>query len=555
MLKNTLLIFLFLPAFSGFSQDRSIILGRPTDTTMTASVLFNQVQDFYLEYGTQSGVYPFTTPTITSVANQPEEVVMRNLTGNTRYYYRLRYRTGNTGPFAATPQYNFMTQRAPGTTFRFNLEADEHLYDKKGIPNMYKITLANQAKDSADFLMSLGDIFGDDHTPNTTTSQDMNDLHKDYLQYLKEVCHSVPFYVCLGNHEGENGFYLQQNNGQNIAVYGTQWRKYYYPNPYPNGFYTGNTANEPYGIGQPENYFAWTWGDALFVVLDVYRDCSINAKPLNWDWTLGFTQYTWLKNTLQNSNAKFKFVFAHHTRGQGRGGVVTAKGCEWGGYSGSAGTNYQFDTYRPGWGQPIHQLMVANDVNIFFQGHDHLYAKESLDSLVYQEVPMPSDSTYEIGYLANADAYTDVTLRGTGHIRVTVTPTCATVDFVRAYLPADTLLPDSVGIIHKNGEIAYSYTVGPCTTTATSKLTTEKSLVVYPNPATDQLNFRLKRPFVQNTGFELMDTFGRVVRKTSLLPGETEGSFRLNGISPGTYALRWPDESDSSVKMKMVVVR
>jgi hypothetical protein len=554
MLKNLLVSFFILLSLKGFSQEKSIILGRPTDTTMTASILFDQVQQFYLEYGTQSGVFPFTTPTVTSVANVPDEVVIRNLSGNTRYYYRLRYRTGNTGPFAATPQYNFMTQRAPGSTFRFNLEADEHLYDKKGIRNMYKVCLANQAKDSADFMMSLGDIFGDDHTPDLTTSADMDALHKDYLQYLKEVCHSVPFYVCLGNHEGENGFYLQQNNGQNIAVYGTQWRKYYYPNPYPNGFYTGNTTNEPFGIGMPENYFAWTWGDALFVVLDVYRDCSINAKPQNWDWTLGFTQYTWLKNTLQNSNAKFKFVFAHHTRGQGRGGIITAKGCEWGGYSGNAGTNYQFDTYRPGWGLPIHQLMVANDVNIFFQGHDHLYAKEVLDSLVYQEVPMPSDSTYEIGWLANADAYTDVKLPGTGHIRVTVTPTCATVDFVRAWLPADTLLPDSNGVVHHNGEIAYSYTVGPCTNTATSKLTGENFLNIYPNPARDMLNIRSKRPFGKATTLDLYDPFGRPVRRMDVSAGESTGSLSLQGLAPGTYALRWLDEKDG-LRVKMVVVQ
>ena len=549
-IKNILLFFCFCLPFMSSAQDKSIILGRPTDTTMTASVLFNQVVEYYLEYGTQSGNYSNTTANMTSVANQPEELVIRNLTGNTKYFYRMRYRSGSAGPFAATPQYTFHTQRAPGSTFRFNLEADEHLYDKKGIRNMYKVTLANQAKDSADFLMSLGDIFGDDHTPDATTSADMNDLHKDYIQYLKEVCHSVPFYVCLGNHEGENGFYLAQNSGQNIAVYGTQWRKYYYPNPYPNGFYTGNTTNEPYGIGMPENYYAWTWGDALFVVLDVYRDCSVNDKPVNWDWTLGFTQYTWLKNTLQNSNAKFKFVFAHHTRGQGRGGVVTAKGCEWGGYSGNAGTNYQFDTYRPGWGQPIHQLMVANDVNIFFQGHDHLYAKEVLDSLVYQEVPMPADSTYEIGMLANADAYTDVKIGGTGHIRVTVSPTCTTVDFVRAWLPADT-----VGGQHVNGEVAYSYTVGPCSTTAvTDKITGENSVSAYPNPASDELFFQSKRPFTKESSFELIDPYGRPVRATAVQAGGNQGKIGLSGLGSGVYALRWMDEKNV-LKVKMVVVK
>ena len=65
-------------------------------------------------------------------------------------------------------------------------------------------------------------------------------------------------------------------------------------------------GNEAYGIGSPENYYAWTWGDALFVVLDVYRYQNINSdKPQNWDWSLGLKQYTWLRNTLENSTAKY----------------------------------------------------------------------------------------------------------------------------------------------------------------------------------------------------------------------------------------------------------
>lgn len=198
--------------------------------------------------------------------------------------------------------------------------------------------------------------------------------------------------------------------------------------------------------------------------------------------------------------------------------------------------------------------MVANDVNIFFQGHDHLYAKEMLDSLVYQEVPMPSDSSYEIGYLANADAYTDVTLRGTGHIRVSVTPSCATVDFVRAYLPADTLLPDSAGIIHKNGEIAYSYTAGPCNQTATTKLTGENSLTTFPNPAREILNLRSKRPFIKATLMELFDPYGRPVRQAEIPAGESLGIIPLQGLAPGAYALRWPDDR-GGLKVKMVVVQ
>ena len=64
---------------------------------------------------------------------------------------------------------------------------------------------------------------------------------------------------------------------------------------------------------------------------------------------------------------------------------------EWGGRN-SDGV-WEFDERRPDWELPIHQLMVENGVTIFFQGHDHLYARQELDSLIYQEVPNPGDPT------------------------------------------------------------------------------------------------------------------------------------------------------------------
>lgn len=262
-------------------------------------------------------------------------------------------------------------------------------------------------------MLSLGDIFGDDHNPTTITSAELKDLHSYYRPYLGNICNSIPFYVCLGNHEGENNYYLAKTPPNNLAINGTLWRKYYYPNPFPNRFYTGNKIVEPFGIGNPENYYAWNWGDALFIVLDVYRNqCDSSDKPQGWDWTLGDTQYNWLKSTLENSTAKYKFAFAHHIRGQGRGGITNAKLYEWGGYE-QNGTSYTFNTKRPGWAKPIHQLFKDNGLTAFFQGHDHVYAHEMLDGIAYQAVPMPSDSTYMIGKLANADAYLSDTLEGT----------------------------------------------------------------------------------------------------------------------------------------------
>ena len=473
---------------SAHAQQKSIILGRPTDTSITASILFDQNVYYYIEYGTVSGVYPLVTTTYTNVSNTPDEIDLVNLVANTKYYYRMVYKLLGSANFNTTPEYSFNTQRSPGNAFTFTIESDEHLYDKKGIREMYQVTLANEAADKPDFMLSLGDIFGDDHTPTTTTSADMDALHKDYRQYLGATCHSVPFFVCLGNHEGENDYYLNQNPPFNIGVWGTQWRKFYYPNPYPNNFYTGNTTSENYGINTPENYYSWTWGDALFVVLDVYRTeispgatPADPAKPQNWDWTLGRTQYNWMRSVLENSTAKHKFVFAHHTRGQGRGGIATATQFEWGGIDGN---QYKFDQYRPGWGKPIHQVFVDTKVDIFFQGHDHLFAKEELNGVVYQEVPMPSDITYTIGYTANAGAYPNGNaMNGTGHIRVNVSPSCVKVDYVKAYMPSDATLS------HPNGEVAFTYTTGNCAL-GVNDPKPEEFLKIFPNPANTKLNIQ-----------------------------------------------------------------
>lgn len=501
-----LLSFLFLTTIC-LSQEKSIILGRPTDSSITASILFDQEVNYYLEYGTQTGVYTATTPIFSNVTNVPDEVDINGLIPNTKYYYRMQFKLASATSFTATPQYSFHTQRAMGSSFVFTVEADEHLYDIKGNRAMYQVTLANELAENPDFMLSLGDIFGDDHTPTTTTSADMNALHKDYRQYLGQLCHSIPFYVCLGNHEGENDYYMNQNPPNNIGIWGTQWRKYYYPNPFPNSFYSGNTTTENYGIDTPENYYAWTWGDALFVVLDVYRTeifpgatPADGSKPLNWDWTLGYTQYLWMRNVLENSTATHKFVFAHHSRGQGRGGIVWAPGFEWGGMQGN---QYKFDQYRPGWGKPIHQVFVDTGVDIFFQGHDHLYAKEQLNGVVYQEVPMPSDITYTIGYTANATAYTDVTLDGTGHLRVDVSPTCVTVDYVKSFIPGTTGADG-----HTNGEIGYSYTLGSCALNTNASTTPSSKIIAYPNPSNNRLYLQFEDNSM-NHRFELVTTLGQ----------------------------------------------
>jgi hypothetical protein len=540
----SMMIWVLIIPFLSFSQQMTEILGRPTNTSITMNILFDSQVEVYFEYGTVKGTYPKATTVIKSVLNEPVETSITGLLAGTRYYYRTRYRKIGETTYLASAEHTFITQRKAGSSFRFTMEADIHIYDKKGNGPVWTTTLQNQLKDTADFMIDLGDTFGDDHNATTITSKEVQQLQLNCRAYFGKVCHSLPLYFCIGNHEGEFGYYLLQTPPNNLATYETLWRKKYYPNPYPDGFYTGNTTEEGNGIGKPENYYAWEWGDALFIVLDAYRYPTANEKPEQWDWTLGKQQYDWFKQTLENNKSKFKFVFAHHLLGQGRGGVNLAKNFEWGGYN-TKGT-WEFDKYRPGWALPIHQLMKANKVDVFFQGHDHLYAREELDGIVYQEVPMPSDSSYEIGMLANADAYTGKIINGSGHLRVTVTPDMATVDYVSSKLPKD----ETATL--KNGAVVYSYSIKKSTVTSISnenQLSTSlntQNWSVFPNPAGDEINISFNQEVDKELLIQIINIEGKVVKQIERIGISNAGNIintKLydnsgNKLNSGIYLVR-----------------
>jgi hypothetical protein len=120
-----------------------------------------------------------------------------------------------------------------------------------------------------------------------------------------------------------------------------------------------------------------------------------------------------------------------------RGGIEAAPYFEWGGRNadGTAG----FENRRPGWSMPIHQLLVQHGVTAVFHGHDHLYARQELDGIVYQAVPQPSAKNSSSGASLAADYhYASGTIRSSsGHLRVGVAPDRVTVQYVRAWLPKD----------------------------------------------------------------------------------------------------------------------
>ena len=447
------------------------LLGRPTDNSVTLNAYALLPMEAYVEYGTAPGQYVAQTPAVVYAARTPIEPVIGGLSPDTRYYYRLRYRQPGLGAFLAGEQGTFHTQRAPTSTFRFAVQSDSHLYwyireNDEQSKELYRISLLNALAGAPDFLISLGDTFyaASFRGRDILDYEDAVKRHLDQRPYLDMVCHSAPFFFAIGNHDGEVGWALN-GTANCMPVWATMARKLLYPLPVNGAFYSGNQQYDPL-VGYRENYYAWQWGNALFVVLDPFWNTIARPHDLrespgtndNWDWTLGQTQYDWLSETLASSTATFKFVFAHHVAGgvntYARGGIEAASHAlggtgsfEWGGESLSG--VYEFDAHRPGWGVPVHQLMAENDVTVFFHGHDHVFVKQELDGVVYQECPMPSDIDYDDGLYVNGGYVYGDKVNNSGNLRVTVGPTTVTVDYIRAYLPGD----------GPNGDIAYSYTI------------------------------------------------------------------------------------------------
>jgi phosphodiesterase/alkaline phosphatase D-like protein len=410
------------------AQNISILLGKPTQDAITLNVLTAEDGEISVAYSITSAKYNRQSSTTLVKKGVPQEITLTGLLAGTRYFYRLNFKPATLSKWQSTPEHTFQTARVPNSSFTFAIEADPHL-DEQTDPLLYRQTLKNVLADKPDFLIDLGDTFMSDKLP-AKSYETIKDRHLLLRQYFDIVGADVPLFLALGNHEGESGWELK-NGENNLAVWATNLRKQYYPNPVPNSFYSGNSSEEKY-VGLREDYYTFSWGDAQFIVLDPYWYTT--AKPNNngWKWTLGKAQYDWLQQVLVNSRAKYKFVFIHQLVGgdnQGRGGVELANLYEWGGYNPDG--SYGFDKERPGWGKPVHRLLVENGVNVVFKGHDHFYARQELDGVIYQTLPQPGhegdkiDTAQQYGYING-----QIT-GGSGYLRVNVSISEVTIQFVK----------------------------------------------------------------------------------------------------------------------------
>jgi hypothetical protein len=468
------------------------LLGKPEDTNVTINIVPATTIEYHYQYGTVSGTYTDQTANVTATGGQPHEVVISGLTPNTRYYYRMQYHAPGDAmdDWVNRTEHSFWTQRSTGSSFSFSVTSDSHA----SFNTAHQNAMTNINTEHPDFNIDLGDTFYPDGTTSQTAVNTKYLAYRDPL-YLGAIGPSVPIFLASGNHEDEEGWNLD-DTPFSIAVGSTISRKLYFPTPIQDGFYTGNTDilaainGTTYGDQYREDYYAWTWGDALFVVIDEFQ-YTMNLPYASgaagegtddtqtgdqWNWTLGAQQFQWFKQTIENSNAKYKFVFSHQMLGgipnltvagvgpgYVRGGAGAAAYFEWGGKNGDGTDGFAAHRNPADFGStPIHQLMVANGVSAYFHGHDHQYVYETMDDIVYQEVPSPSMSGSGFSGIYTEGSHTTFTtvkmLPSPGHLLVSVNPTQATVDYVSSSTTS--------------GTVNYSYTIAPHSGGVTHVLTT-----------------------------------------------------------------------------------
>jgi hypothetical protein len=460
------------------------LLGKPTNNSIAINIVVNQAIKIYYEYGTTSGSYTDQTGIFTTTANVPMEVVITGLNKNTRYYYRLRYSTDDGSTWTSRTEHSFWTQRSKGSSYKFTITSDSHAQ----FNSAHQTAMTNILADQPDFDLDLGDTFC---TDGTTSQTQVNNKYLAYREplYMDRIGHSIPIFLSSGNHENEEGWNFD-DTPFSIALGSVQARKWYFPTPIPDGFYTGNSdplsaINETiYGDEYREDYYAWEWGDALFVVIDPFQyTMNLPYTPVagegnddavtgdQWSWTLGVQQFNWFKQTIQNSNAKYKFVFSHQmvggiprtVPGSGpgyvRGGAEAAGYFEWGGKNGDGSDGFISHRNSADFGtKPIHQLMLENGVSAYFHGHDHQFVYEKRDGIVYQEVPSPSLSGSGFGGIYTVGNYSDyqtIAIQpNSGHLRITIDPAQATVEYVRS---------------NQSG-VTYTYTIQPSLIAVNTKI-------------------------------------------------------------------------------------
>ncbi len=343
----------------------------------------------------------------------------------TAYRYRVVERVPDATD-AVLYQGSVTTRRNPGDSFVFCMLADTHVFvHDPGITGDIVNRVARQIENEApDLVIHLGDMLDYHYFGFNQPPPDPGWVRIGYLAYrvlAGDLPGRVTHYAVIGNWDGENGDFTPEEIERSRSQ-----RLLYLPGPTQGTYAEGGS---PSG-----DYFAFTWGDALFVVLNVmsytpqghYLSGDTGAAD---DWTLGEEQLFWLEQTLKNSGSRWKLLFIHHVVGGKAGDAANSAYGRGGGQAALVGEQ-----------AVVHGLMQQYGVQALFYGHDHVFFDMVVDGIHYS-LPGSAGAPWkfhsaETGYPAG-EYWTD-----SGYARARVRPDRIEVEFVNT-----------------NDQIVYGYTI------------------------------------------------------------------------------------------------
>jgi predicted phosphodiesterase len=406
------------------ASNQPVLLGAPLLFNPTASsfginvVAFGELSEVFarvrIEGDPEFG--PALSPELR--ADDALEWTVTGLSPSTRYEYEIfqdgaeARRTLFTGALR--------TARPAGESYSFAVVTDTHIPPREVAPgevttiNSFEETMAFVANDIAtaepEFIVSLGDVLDFHMFGFNVPPPDKSWTRLGYLNYRRlygDILGSAPHFNVVGNWDGENGC----NTEEEIERSRSQ-RLLYIPGPEPETY--------PEGGSELEDYYAFTWGDALFIVLNVMtytptcHDLGINPGVPD-DWTLGEAQLDFLRQKLESATSKWRFIMIHHAVGGAAGDLANSAYGRGGGQAARVGEQ-----------SVVHDLMLEYGVQIFFYGHDHVFTNMIVDGIHYM-LPGSAGAPWKFEKLETGytQYWTD-----SGYARVNVSPEAVDVDFV-----------------------------------------------------------------------------------------------------------------------------
>jgi predicted phosphodiesterase len=341
---------------------------------------------------------------------------VRELSPATRYEYRVLLRQGTDETFRPAATGSFITQRKGPASYMAVLMTDPHTGSFAPGTEPVRVldkVVQNAARAKPEFVLDLGDNVAwagsrefPQNDPGGATS-----AYAQYRRQIGPISRHAPFFAITGNWGGESGKFPERSIETVTAV-----RRALLPNP--------DHLTYRQGGSEREDYYAFTWGDALYVMLNIQtysRPSQPNRLPnlmadVNRieEWTLGEKQMAWFEQTLKKATERFRFVGIHHPAGGNAGDELNT-------LYGRGGAR----AWNTGEQVKIHNLMKTHKVQIFFYGHDHVFVDDVVDGIHYT-LPGSCGAPWKF---TKAETGYERFWPDSGHAQLDVTPEKATVTF------------------------------------------------------------------------------------------------------------------------------